>query len=57
MIPQNVQVFPSGEVRVFRPDEDGDWLLVGHVRAPEDAADDDLIGVMMADMPPPFEAE
>lgn len=55
MTPQNVQQFTSGEVRIFRPDSEGVQRLVGHVRAPDDPATDDLTGTAIDAMPAPFQ--
>lgn len=56
MTPQNVQNFPSGEVRVFRPDAANPpvWRLAMHLRAPDDADATDLTGTAIDDMPKPF---
>lgn len=56
MISQNVQNFPSGEVRIFRPDTATPpvWRLVSHLRAPDDADTTNLIGTALDDMPKPF---
>lgn len=45
---KNIQVFPSGERRVYEND-----VLVEHVRAPHDKKTTNLIGKRQDQMPPP----
>lgn len=56
MAPQNVQQFPSGEIRVYRF-VDGVQVLHAHIRAPGDPDKTDYVGKSMAEMNsvPPYE--
>lgn len=49
MTPQNIQRFPSGELRVYRF-VDGDQVLHAHIRADGDGDKTNHVGKTMAEM-------
>jgi len=49
MVPQNVQQFPSGEVRIYRV-VDGEQVLHAFIRAPGDKRTAKMTGKTMAEM-------
>lgn len=51
--PINKQAFPSGEVRVFKPDNENVWRLAAHDVPPGIDYGGDLLGTAADDMPAP----